>query len=305
MFNTDLLHAELLSSEVSSQFSTLFFPQVIPWALLFISIVSVFIKPKVAWFSIAITLISAFILDSISLVGIGVLAVLFSLAFIANKNSHRWVKAILTSLVILLCIGLAAHLLPGFNNLLVLDKVNKSINSSDFTLYLNLDKPLILFALLLMMPTVLLSNDKPRYCERIGSLQLFLLVTVGFIVIFTLASIIPLIQFEPNIPNWWWLFALNNLLLTCVIEEVFFRGYIQQKLAIFFNPIAGLFIASLLFGVAHFAGGLAYVLIATLAGVLYGFIYHVTGKITYAILGHFILNFIHLSLFTYPLLVKH
>ncbi|XPF95386.1 lysostaphin resistance A-like protein [Colwellia sp. RE-S-Sl-9] len=302
MFNTDFLPSALLTSEVSSQFSTLLYPQIIPWLLLFISIFSVFIKPKVAWFGIAITLISSFLLNSINLVGIGVIAVLFSLAFAANKNTHYWVKVILTSLVIILCIGLAAHLLPGFNNLLVLDKVNKSINSSDFTLYLNLDKPMILFALLLMVPTILQPNVKPYYCERVGIFQLCLLIVVGFIVIFTLASVIRLIQFEPNIPRWWWLFALNNLLLTCVIEEVFFRGVIQQKLATYFNPIAGLFIASILFGVAHFAGGLAYVLVATLAGVLYGFIYHVTGKITYAILGHFVLNFIHLSLFTYPLL---
>lgn len=302
MFNTDPLPSELLLSEVPSQFSTLLFPQTIPWFLLFISIACVFIKPKVAWFSIAITLMSAFLLNAISLMGVGVVAVLFSLAFAANKNNQRWVKVILTSLVIILCIGLAGHLLPGFNNLLVLDKVNKSINSSDFSLYLNLDKPMILFALLLIVPTILQPNAKPRYCERIGILKLFLLIAVGFIVIFTLASVIRLIQFEPNIPSWWWLFALNNLLLTCVIEEVFFRGYIQQKLAIYFNPIVGLLIASILFGVAHFAGGLAYVLIAILAGVLYGFIYHVTGKITYAILGHFVLNFIHLSLFTYPLL---
>lgn len=238
MFKTELLPSELLFSEVPSQFSTLIFPQTIPWFLLFISIACVFIKPKVAWFSIAITLMSAFLLSAINLMGVGVVAVLFSLAFAANKNNQRWVKVLLTSLVIILCIGLAAHLLPGFNNLLVLDKVYKSINSSDFTLYLNLDKSMILFALLLIVPTVLQPNDKPSYCERIGTLQLFLLVTVGFIVIFTLASVIPLIQFEPNIPSWWWLFALNNLLLTCVIEEVFFRGYIQQKLAIYFNPFS-------------------------------------------------------------------
>jgi len=62
-----------------------------------------------------------------------------------------------------------------------------------------------------------------------------------------------------------------------------------------------LIVASLLFGIAHFAGGLNYVVVATLAGLLYGVVYLNTGKIWHAILMHFCLNMVHLYLFTYPL----
>ncbi len=45
--------------------------------------------------------------------------------------------------VIILSIGLAAHELPGFHNLNVLDHVYISSNAIPFTLYLNFDKTVV------------------------------------------------------------------------------------------------------------------------------------------------------------------
>ena len=52
-------------------------------------------------------------------------------------------------------LALTLHLVPGFNNLKVLDQVLAGPSSVPFNMYLNLDKPLLFFGLLLACPTLL------------------------------------------------------------------------------------------------------------------------------------------------------
>ncbi|MFT5755849.1 MAG: membrane protease YdiL (CAAX protease family) [Alteromonadaceae bacterium] len=282
------------------------FPSVYPWLFLVITLITAFVKPKLWPFGLVCTLISGFFYNAIDLIGLGVISLLLVMSFYASKSSNNLCKQIVKSifgvLVIVGCIALAAHLLPGFNNLQVLGNVEKSINSMAFTLYLNFDKPMILFILLMLFPTLLISKKPITIFKAHNSLRLSALVVFMFILTFSLAILLSLIKYDPQLPSWWWLFAFNNLLLTCIIEEVFFRGFIQQKLTRLINPLMGLILTSLLFGIAHFSGGFNYVLVATLAGFLYGLVYLNTGKIWYAILIHFCLNMVHLALFTYPLL---
>ena len=285
------------------------FSSLTPWLFLAITISCAFIKPRLWPISLFCTLIAGLFYNAIDLVGLGVITLLFTMSFYASKSSttsshnlwYQRAKVLITGLVIMSCIALAAHLLPGFNNLQVLDNVEKSINSVPFTLYFNFDKPMILFILLMLYPTVLMDKQAIHLFKIENKRRLTTVIAISFIVIFTLANLFSLIAIDPQLPSWWWWFALNNLLLTCVIEEVFFRGFIQQKLTSKFNPFVGLIVASLLFGIAHFAGGLNYVVVATLAGLLYGVVYLNTGKIWHAILMHFCLNMVHLYLFTYPL----
>ena len=294
------------------------FPSVFPWLFLVITLITAFVKPKLWPFGLVCTLICGLFYNAIDLLGLGVLTLLLAMSYCANKLSNipsnnptsnpskklwnRRIKTVITGLVIMSCIALAAHLLPGFNNLQVLSNVEKSINSMPFTLYLNFDKPMILFTLLILYPALLISQKPITLFKSHNSLRLSTLVVFIFILIFSLAILLSLIKYDPQLPSWWWLFALNNLLLTCIIEEVFFRGFIQQKLTSLINPLAGLILTSLLFGIAHFSGGFNYVLVASLAGFLYGLVYLNTGKIWYAILLHFCFNMVHLALFTYPLL---
>lgn len=277
------------------------FPQALPWLLLLITIVSAFTKPKLWPLGFIFSLLVGLFYNAIDIMGAVAIAILFVMIFYANISSHQIIINICKTLVIIFCIALAMHLVPGFNNLLVLNGVEKSQNSVAFTMYLNLDKPIILFALLSMQPAILKNKPKVVFIQMLNAFHLTIITIFTSLIIFSLAIYLSLIKFEPYLPSWWWLFAINNLLLTCVIEEVFFRGFIQQKLMTRYNPLVGLITASLLFGGAHFAGGGLYVLIATCSGILYGFVYQSTGKISYAILVHFCLNMVHLLLFTYPI----
>lgn len=276
-------------------------PQVIPWIFLVITIISTLVKPKLWPLLFGCTLVTGLLYNAISIVGIGVVILLIAMSFYTNKQSNQLMKRVITGIILISCIALAAHLLPGFNNLNALNDVTKSDFSAPFTLYLNFDKPFILFIILTLSPAVLLNKKAVSLFGINNTLGLSTLIVLSFTIIFSLAVFLLLIKYDTNLPSWWWLFALNNLLLTCIVEEVFFRGFIQQKLTTLLSPLAGLILTSFLFGIAHFSGGFNYVIIATLAGFLYGFVYLNTGKIRYAILIHFCLNMVHLSLFTYPL----
>ena len=95
--------------------------------------------------------------------------------------------------------------------------------------------------------------------------------------------------------------ALGGYLLIALIEEVLFRGLIQNLLTERVgNKWVALVIASLIFGLAHLnnttAGyaspNWAYALMAAMAGVAYGWVWLRTGKVTASALTHMLVNLI-------------
>ena len=194
-----------------------------------------------------------------------------------------------------------AHLLPGFHNLQALNAVLVSADGLPFTMYLNLDKTLVALGLLgWCIPRLSRRQEWRQLLQVLLSRSLLFLL-----LIFILALASGKVHWDPKLPSYTLLWMLTNLLFVCTAEEAFFRGFLQQQLALLWKnrplqqelPLA---LASLVYGLSHFAGGPLYVAFVTLAGLGYGWVYQKTGCIEASILLHFALNAAHFLLFTYP-----
>ena len=242
---------------------------------------------------LGVALLTALWLERLSPVAALVSLAGLLLAWRTPGLSQPW-RGVALTLLLLWAMALTLHLVPGFDNLKVLDRVQAGPASVPFTLFLNLDKPLIFFGLLLAWPALL----GPGGTMRWRPLALLILPLAALLITaWQLGALKP----DVGLPHWWWLFAFNNLVFTCVAEEALFRGLIQQGMASRSKPWIGLLVASLLFGAAHLAGGPLLVMFAALAGACYGLAFQLSGRLSVAILLHFLFNFAHLALFTYPL----
>ena len=273
------------------------------WLVLAIAIISRFFNHKLWLVALTISLILIFVSGRIDYAALGFIV---SGLAIAKWQQHvaEKLKMLLTSVVVLWSLVLAAHLLPGVDNLKVVDQAITGSLSIPFTMYLNLDKPVIFFAFLLLLPNLLKQQAKLETLFGLNVLNSYkplLIILSLFSLVFMIAVGFMLIKPEFSLPQWWWLFMLNNLFFVCIIEEVFFRGFIQQKLTQKLSPEIALLITSVLFGLVHFSGGIVYVFVATIAGLLYGFTYMYTGRVSAAIAMHFTLNMVHFLCFTYPM----
>jgi hypothetical protein len=102
-------------------------------------------------------------------------------------------------------------------------------------------------------------------------------------------------------------FLANNLLITCVTEEAFFRGFllggmVRGMARWRYGTAVAVVVSTVLFGLVHWPGGLTLVVFATLAGLGNAIAYLRSGRIEGAILTHFALNAVHFVAFTYPAL---
>ena len=225
--------------------------------------------------------------------------------FVRAKNvASRSQRIALVSLsaagILVLSILLGMHALPGFHNFLALDRMVLSAGAEPFTLYLNFDKTLVGICILGACHPLL------RPGKFAGALAKAAPIIPAHIVLVAAgACAIGYLTWQPKWTSLFWLWAAVNLFFVCLSEEAVFRGFIQRELGMALRGTrAGTAIAvvvgAVLFGLAHFGGGLSYVLLATAAGLGYGIVYRRTQSIEMAMLSHFALNATHFLLFTYP-----
>lgn len=240
----------------------------------------------------------------VTLLGSAELAVFAAVAFGANSPGAKPARRMtLTVTAALLALLLAMHLLPGFHNPLLLHAVKVVPDGSPFTLYANFDKGAVGLILLAF------------FCKRTSSWREFFttikkaapVALLTFAVAFAAALALHLVRVEVKLPPSTGVFLLTNLFFTCVAEEAFFRGFLQEKLSVALAQAKNAHLITIacsgvLFGLVHLAGGPAYMAVATLAGIGYAYIYAATKRIEASILTHFVFNMLHFIGFTYPVL---
>ena len=253
--------------------------------------------------AIVITTISAFGQGIVNIVGISVLLFFFVVCqiYFSKDALNKHLKNLLYVVIVILLGCAITHIIPGFSNALVIEKLRISELSSPFSMYLNFDKTIIALILYVTGRLFLLEKflDKKSIQQTLFSLLLCL------VVILIPGLLLGYIKFDPKVPDILWLWIFNNLLFVAIGEEIIFRGFVQNSLKSFLgkkavNNYIHIIIASIIFGLMHFRGGIVYVLLASIAGGFYGYTYDKTNRIFCAAIVHFGLNLVHLLMFTYP-----
>lgn len=241
---------------------------------------------------------------------IDVRALLILLSFaaaclVANCAASRPVSIAAHAIMLLICAGLFLHVMPGFDNPRVLNNVVLGSESTSYTKYLNFDKGM---AGLLLLG--LYAPDRPASDE---GAQHVVVIICRFAIVVAIAMGLSLmvghVRWDPKLPSWWALWTWSMVFLTALPEEAVFRGVAQTWIARRLGDrLRGAAVATvsagLMFGLAHVVGGPVYVILASVAGVGYGWIYASTRSIGAAIVAHAGLNAIHLIFFTYPALTS-
>lgn len=231
-------------------------------------------------------------------------ALLMGAAFYYGLNGHRKVwRGICFAIALLFASAVSLLHLPGIHNWQVLEKLALSPNAIPYSMYFNLDKSSIgLFFIWFSVYSLANGGRWQPVMKKSGQVAV-----LAILALMPLSLYLGYVTFDLKLTPLFFLWAVHNLFFTCFAEEALFRGMIQRFLQfrlqnIRYGKWIAIVIAALLFGAAHYAGGLRYVLLATVAGVFYGYAFMKTEKIEASIAVHFLVNSVHFIFFTYPAL---
>lgn len=264
------------------------FMTLLAFIFLGISFLSLWLRrqPKIWGTLIGLSILSGFIAGNITLLG---LTFIIGLALLWFFYAH---KPNLAVFVILICLSISFKLrfIPGYSPFFITPKFA-----------IGLENPLLgFFPLALVVPLAKNWRDWKAALRGLG------VGCAGIALLATLATVTGATHWDFKLPSHIAIRILSNLILTCIPEEGFYRGFIQKTLCDYFrNTNAGnilaLLLTSLLFTLSHiyWSPNLGILAFTFLAGLLYGGVYLLSGKIESAILCHFILNLIHITFFSY------
>ncbi len=239
----------------------------------------------------------------------------------ARLATGPYVRAAAYALMLAIAAALFLHVIPGFDNPRVVSGAVLGPGAAPYTKYLNFDKGVA--GLLLLgahAPERAAGDEGPTHV--LAFLWRFAILVI---VAMVLALAFGYVRWDPKLPSWWAMWTWSMAFLTALPEEALFRGVVQSSLErwsggaarfagsdasasvrthlVYRRQSFAVVTAALLFGIAHLAGGAASVVLATVAGIGYGWIYASTRSIAAAILAHAGLNTVHFLLFSYPSLL--
>ncbi|MCE5295106.1 MAG: CPBP family intramembrane metalloprotease [Chlamydiales bacterium] len=242
--------------------------------------------PKI-WGSLAACSVVFAVADGL-ITGLGVCFIL-SLALLWGVYARKSSVVVFLAIVVLSsCFKL--KLLAGFTPVFITPKFAMGIENALVGLY----------PLALLVPLACDTQDWKKVLTGVG------LAIIGVLLIAIVATACGVIKLHASLLPFMALRTFSNLVLTSIPEEAFYRGFVQNTLCTYLkNSKAGkllaLLLTSILFSATHifWAPNVAILGFTFLASLLYGGIYLYTQKIESAIFCHFLLNFVHMTFFSY------
>jgi len=214
----------------------------------------------------------------------------WALLWILYPTRPSFLQVVFFLAIVILSYGFKFHYFPGYKPFFVTPKF-----------MIGFDSPLVgVFPIALLVPLARGWKDWGKVC-----LGLFW-GCVGIAILAGLAIASGAIHWQYKLPSFAGARYWANLFLTAIPEEGFYRGFVQRQLCEYLGDKKGgkwiaLFLSSFLFTLAHiyWSPSIAMLAFVFLAGLLYGGVYLISGKIESAILCHFLLNILHMTFFSY------
>ena len=242
---------------------------------------------------------SLYIANAVTIFSLLFITSLILLSINIDKINNTFLRILFALMVAVVSLALAMHLIPGFSHYKIAETILISSGAPAININANIDKVFAGVILLLMANTIKLSQPKT------SSKADFHLVPFYTLLVLIVAYLTGL-DLDVKLPQVTLVFIATNLVFSVITEEAFFRVVIQNTLMNTFKnrlPWASglaIVLTSVLFGLAHIAGGWHFVILATFAGLIYGYVYHRTGRLTVAIVTHLSVNVGHFLLLVYP-----
>lgn len=281
--------------------------------LAFFALIAAFISfwvHRSAWLwgsFLIIACISAYNAGLITTLALIPIAALGFMQWMLVRNLQKTFRIILFLIASGISLALAMHMLPGFCNWQIQKNVVLSAGALPYNLWINFDKPFIGFFVLAFALPLIQSRSQLKATAK-TAIPFSLL---GILLLIFLSVYAGVVVWDPKIPTVYFVWAIINLFLVAIPEEAFFRGFLQRELYQWLGKnalaaIASILIVSLLFALFHlfWVKSLPYVAFVFITSVIYGSIYQYTKAIESSIFCHFLLNLVHFTFFTYPMLQK-
>jgi membrane protease YdiL (CAAX protease family) len=277
----------------------------IPHICFIISLASCWFSKRIALLFYAGAIISGLFVGALHPLVLLTIPVLFGSLYIIQGQYSESQNALAHLCFVTLSFVMFFHLVPGISNFKIFDAVFVGEHCTPFTMYLNMKNGIIAFLLMYMVvPT---ARTRDEWKQVFVSTGIYGCICILSLMAAALAS--GFVKFNPKFPPQTFWFLMNNLMLVCMAEEAFFRGYIQKNLTDFcekqsISKMFALVPASIVFGLCHYKGGALMIIFSIIAGFFYGTAYMRNNRIEAAILVHFSLNAVHFFFFSYPSFVR-
>lgn len=273
------------------------------YTLILIALFSLW-KKEFRLFSILIFLVSVMFALSAGIVKpLGLVSIFLGLlvSFCLNRYLRKpLINIPIAILAFIFFLPLSIHLIPGFDNLRLLDNVYISKDAIPFSLYLNYDSMVMAYGLLLFSTQIELS----RFTEIPSVIKFGLLYgLISIVVLIPIIFVLGFAHWDFKLTKLTLLFVIVNLIFTCIPEEIFWRGFVQNNIAKYSGNILAVLVTSILFGVIHIIfAGVNFAILAFVASLIYGFSYVKTKRLEVSIICHYFVNMAQFIFVTYPIL---
>lgn len=279
--------------------------EILLFSLMCLTIISFWAAPiYISYACILVSIVFALSTGTLTFIGLLVLICVI-LSREMYQNAQASIRFCLGLILTIVTTAIYLHFIPGFENFSIANAIKLSPTSAPYTAYVNVDKSFAGFIFLIYFRSF--NKSIKEWSTSLKIIPIPLAIVCSLLI--GSAYAISHIKFDSKLPFdlvWW---IPLNLLLVCVCEEVFYRGFIQKELMNALSKMRhgnmlAILITAFIFGLTHYKGNIALVALSSLAGIVYGYTYFKNHRLESPILVHFFVNLIHILFFSYPSLIK-